>query len=391
MKLLDRPATETSALPVRKVKQSTKTPDAHAESANLDFIRAVAVLLVFFCHLYLIHVGTILTRWSTPVRAAGQLGVLIFFVHTCLVLMWSLERLGLRGKDLFLSFYVRRIFRLYPLSIACVLFAYFFDARWNHENFWQNITLTQNIFFIHHSTIPPAIEPIWSLPLEVQMYVLLPLLFLLLRNRSLKLLAFIWVLCVGASFLQPYLGIRAAILMFAPCFFGGIIAWRMIRAGITSQLPGWLWPVATAVLAMTWVVVPQTYRALQFAIFGLTLGAAVPLFKEMPWNSINKATKIVARYSYGIYLSHFAIEIFVFSDPYHPSFKLFAPLAVRIREHGGRLGHWGVFIGLAVLTPLALYHLIEAPGIKLGKKVARWATAPRNTTLDLEAPAMNAP
>src|SRR3981081_1365808 len=85
----------------------------HQDSANLDFLRSTAVLLVYFTHLYGIYTGRGM-KWDLFWHI-GQLGVLIFFVHTCLVLMWSLERSGLQGIKLFAPFYVRRILRLYPL------------------------------------------------------------------------------------------------------------------------------------------------------------------------------------------------------------------------------------------------------------------------------------
>ena len=58
------------------------------DSTNLDSLRSVAVLLVFCVHLYDIWSGTG-KNWGI-VWHLGQLGVLMFFVHTCLVLMWSL-------------------------------------------------------------------------------------------------------------------------------------------------------------------------------------------------------------------------------------------------------------------------------------------------------------
>ena len=54
--------------------------------ANLDFLRSVAVLLVVYAHT-LLYCGRLdLIGW------AGLIGVCLFFVHTSLVLMWSLER-----------------------------------------------------------------------------------------------------------------------------------------------------------------------------------------------------------------------------------------------------------------------------------------------------------
>jgi peptidoglycan/LPS O-acetylase OafA/YrhL len=90
-------------------------------SANLDLLRAVAVLLVLAQHLcrraYVDQVGWIQTS------SLGSFGVLLFFVHTCLVLMYSMERSNLAGWALLKNFATRRIFRIYPLSIFAVLFA----------------------------------------------------------------------------------------------------------------------------------------------------------------------------------------------------------------------------------------------------------------------------
>ena len=89
-------------------------------SFNLDLLRAVAVTLVLAQHLlnrfYFAKLG-----FDGP--AIGTFGVLIFFVHTCLVLMYSMERSSLDGFPLALNFYIRRMFRIYPLSMLAVLTA----------------------------------------------------------------------------------------------------------------------------------------------------------------------------------------------------------------------------------------------------------------------------
>jgi peptidoglycan/LPS O-acetylase OafA/YrhL len=68
-------------------------PETAVESPNLDLLRATAVLTVFLAHL-LIGLGV------KPREEVGAAGVLIFFVHTSLVLMMSLSRLESRGESL---------------------------------------------------------------------------------------------------------------------------------------------------------------------------------------------------------------------------------------------------------------------------------------------------
>jgi hypothetical protein len=98
---------------VSKTKRGNK---ATSDLANLDLLRPVAVLLVFIVHVHMM--GMMRIRGLSD---SGHFGVLLFFVHTALVLMLSMERLGLSGSRLYAVFVVRRIFRICPLSILAVL------------------------------------------------------------------------------------------------------------------------------------------------------------------------------------------------------------------------------------------------------------------------------
>src|SRR5271168_3671117 len=99
----------------------TESPISRGASPNLDFLRSMAVLMVLADHLtrhfHLDRLG--------PLEFAnlGIFGVLLFFVHTSLVLMHSMRRSGLNGIDLAKEFYIRRFFRIYPLSIVTILAA----------------------------------------------------------------------------------------------------------------------------------------------------------------------------------------------------------------------------------------------------------------------------
>lgn len=353
-----------------KIPSPVLSASSQRDSANLDLLRSIAVLAVFFSHLFDIYTGGG-TKWGF-LWHLGQLGVLIFFVHTCLVLMWSLERAGAQGGRLFGSFYIRRIFRLYPLSIVCVLLAYAIDLRWTPVNLWQNLTLTQNLFFTGQPVFPPILTPLWSLPLEVQMYIFLPVFFLILRKRPIKYLAAIWCASVAFAVVQPQLGERFGLLKFAPCFLGGVVAWRVMRDRNTARLPGWLWPLGIAAVSVIWMTSTERFLPFQIAGFGLCLGLTITLFHEIPWAFVKTTSRIIARYSYGIYLSHFAIQLFCFSDPRYPWFKVIHQLPPL--RHYARLVHFGMCIGLSLLIPLALYYLVENPGIQLGHRMANWIT-----------------
>jgi peptidoglycan/LPS O-acetylase OafA/YrhL len=110
---------------------------------------------------------------------------------------------------------------------------------------------------------------------------------------------------------------------------------------------------------------------LHVAMFGLALGLAIPLFAEVSWAPLRRAAHLVARYSYGIYLSHFAIEIFVFSNPFSPAFKHFGGAAIWLGTQQNRPLRMAVFAGLAIVAPVLMYHLIEAPAIQLGRRVTK--------------------
>ncbi len=86
--------------------------------------------------------------------------------------------------------------------------------------------------------------------------------------------------------------------------------------------------------------------------FCLVLGLAIPWFEEMRFRPLVRATHLIAKYSYGIYLSHVAVMLFA----------LHLPLPAPAR--------WTVLVLLAIACPLAMYHLIEHPMIQVGQKAA---------------------
>lgn len=322
-----------------------------SDSGNLDLIRAAAVLSVFFAHLHDIfsRSGSLLS-WHF-----AQMGVLIFFVHTSMVLMLSLERTRLEVPALAGAFYVRRFFRIYPLAMFCVTAAMLlhrspepavFMRHWTWREYFYNMSLTTNLTYTEN-----MVGGLWTLPLEVQMYVTLPFLFLLGRSRSVALLFGAWLASMPIAVLQLHTTARLNVLGYVPCFIAGVIAWKLSLSA-RRRFPGWLWPLA---FVITWPVffLAKHENDMYFRwAFCLLLGLAIPWFQEISSRPLRVFAHVIAKYSYGIYLSHIAVILWTFRLPLSTTLK------------------WIILVPVAAITPLAMYYIVEHPLIAVGKSLA---------------------
>jgi peptidoglycan/LPS O-acetylase OafA/YrhL len=326
------------------------------ESANLDLLRTIAVSLVVICHLVLALNGG--NSDSYDLRALGHAGVALFFVHTTLVLLQSLQRTG--GAAL--PFYVRRVFRLYPLSITIVLF--FALLKWlagSHDTaqVWANLLLVMNI--TGHQPIP---APLWSLPYEVQMYMVLPLLYVAAtKRRSLLWAVALFAASVLVALSLPSDSLAFRLLRFVPCFLPGVLAFVLLRR-VRPFLSAWVLPavvVCWAVLCVPLLVSAGASEVHLLWSVSLLAGLTIPLCRPMPQGRIARACALVALYSYGIYLTHdFAIWPLNGLVPGLPWFA-----------------QWGSFLVLLVGLPYIVYHGIEKRGIRLGVHLAQRLSSPR--------------
>ena len=347
---------------------------ARSDSANLDLLRAIAVSLVLVFHLLLFFGKTALG--SFDLRPMGMLGVLLFFVHTSLVLMFSLERqqTKIEGAKLFFSFMLRRCARVYPLSLLVVTMIYRFRLPLGHLvpgalqwievgrfGFVSNLLLVQNL-----TEKESILGPLWSLPYEMQMYVFLPLLFLLAqRVRSIKPLVGVWALSVAVALLHARFGHMPDLVRFVPCFLPGIIAYKAWISG-KPRLKFFGWPLVLAVLIPTYILFTAKFE--KGWLTCLVAGLAVPQFAEMSSRWLRRASHLVAKYSYGIYLVHyFCIWL---------AFMKFDRLPL--------VGQWVVFAASLVVLPVLLYHTVEAPLLAWGNRLVDRLFAPRA----LRAPAV---
>jgi peptidoglycan/LPS O-acetylase OafA/YrhL len=278
----------------------------------LDTLRAFAVLCVLADHVIMSQIGETWALW-----VLGRLGVLLFFVHTSLVLTGSLERSG----DTVARFYVRRAFRIYPLAIAAVALVSLFGMpravvpsgmsviEPTLPILVSNLTLTTNL-----TGYPDVLGPLWSLPLEVQMYAMLPACFWVARRGLRPTFALMGAAIVAAIVVPriPQLW-RLTVLHFAPCFILGVLLFAYLRA-LSSPV------------------------------------------RDLSASRMTRAAKQISLYSYGIYLLHEpALTVaFVWGRA--------LPTALQ----------WFVFAIVLVALSVTGFHAIEAPGIRIGKRLAGW-------------------
>jgi peptidoglycan/LPS O-acetylase OafA/YrhL len=338
---------------LRMVRFAVESPivQRHLDLPNLDFVRSIAVISVVLEHT-LISLG-IVKVGPFPIPYLGIMGVMIFFVHTTLVLMWSLER-----KPHTLDFYIRRVFRIYPLALAAIAVAVIFRAP-------VGATAAQPFHYSHPSVkdvlvqatlIPnmiklklPFMAVLWSLPYEVEMYVLLPVLFFFLRkNFAIWPLLLLWAMTLlltrGESIYSHNFGVAIGYFLPGAMAYVGFAQWR-------PRFPAWTLMLYLAAIWGTFLYHANYQRGW---IVCLLLGLGLPLFHQLQAKWLIATSHTIAKYSYGIYLTHpFALVIGLYLLAGH---SLWLRLLVEA-------------VGLVVF-PFAAYHLLEHPLIKVGARLA---------------------
>lgn len=333
--------------------------------ANLDFLRSIAVLLVLAQHLCRrMHVEHI--AWA-PTSSLGLFGVLLFFVHTCFVLMSSMERSGLQGTSLLKDFYIRRIFRIYPLSILAVGSAVALHlesdvngtAGLSYGHLPGKMAILSQFLLVQNLVhVKSIVNVLWSLPFEVQMYLFLPFLFTWVRRRQVFFsLLGLWTISLFTAWAQPHVAVLspASLLLFVPCFLPGVIAFAAPRL---PRLRSYLWPIFILGLVAAFTLNPALPMGW---VLCLVLGLLLPFFREIESKSIRAVSNRIATYSYGIYVSHqfciwFALGVLAAR-----------PLWLRL----------GVLSASLIVLPILLYHGLEKPMIRVGMHVAdRWRRKP---------------
>src|SRR5271156_6116060 len=309
---------------------------------NLDFLRALAVVLAVLGHT-LAFFGVPARVWLIEPYCIGRMGVLLFFVHTSLVLMQSLEREP--NATVFLA---RRIFRIYPLAMLAIAATVAFhipQSRILPHHFigWDadSTDILANVFLVQDFSSRVAIlGPTWSLTYELLMYLLLPFIFLLIRARNCAIWLYLTGIVASVLIRQVPVVCGYAPLFcfwyFMPCFLPGVVAYQLLKTQ-KSKLPAYGWPVALTTVCFMYTLMHKADYSV-YAFCGL-IGLLIPRFEQIKSRALTCTCHCVAKYSYGVYLCHFAAIYLAFEVGSH------LPMIVQVTS----------FIGLLIAMPVFLY------------------------------------
>ena len=188
---------------------------------EVDGLRAIAVFGVIFYHLDI-------TLLNKNILSGGFIGVDIFFVISgYLISLIILQEIKTTGNFSFKNFYEKRIRRIVPAYLISVLFTLpfvfillldgglrdFARSLISTIFFLSNIYFwgTDNVYGAEYSLSQPLLHT-WSLSVEVQFYILFPvLIFFLINNYSksyFKIIFFFFILSLSfatwSAFTQKY-------------------------------------------------------------------------------------------------------------------------------------------------------------------------------------------
>ena len=292
---------------------------------DVDGLRAVAVLLVFFDHLHSRFTG-------------GYIGVDVFFVISGYLISSVILSDMAAGRFSIVNFYERRIRRIFPALLVMLLgsslLAYRCFVPSEIEAFARSLLAAlfsiSNLLFWHQAgyfDTPSSLKPLlhtWSLAVEEQFYIFFPL-FLVAVRRLLpgRLKAAIWTV-TAVTFALACLSVRSH--PTAAFFFAPLRAWELLFGTILSQryvpaIDGKVQRNLAALTGLLLILVPSLRYGSQTPFPGLAalppcLGAALLIAagetgsslvgRVLAWRPI----VFVGLISYSLYLWHWPILVF---------------------------------------------------------------------------------
>ena len=295
-----------------------------AKIIHIEQLRGISILLVLFYHLQI------------PGFQFGYLGVDLFFVISGFLMAKIYGEIA-TGADI-LDFFSRRGARLLPAYMV-VLFATTLAGivlLLPHEiealalqGVWSafmlpNFGLWNDVSYFDYMLFRPLLN-FWSLGVELQFYLLFPLLILVARYSRVYLAAFTLLsllIALATSYLDPksaFFLLPARLWEFMAGYYvatGGSRRFNLLFGG-NSRLGGIALACLLALIFLApfvevrnsfWLILPLILFSAVAVGNGFTLGTVE--------GALSRCLVILGKYSYSIYLVHFPIIVFANYEPF---------------------------------------------------------------------------
>ena len=305
---------------------------------GLNHLRALAIILVFFFHYYIVSGGQ--PEWLPNVASFGWTGVDLFFVLSGFLISSQLFNQIKQGQYIsFKRFFLKRFFRIIPAFLVTIglYFCFpFFREKESLPPLWKFLTFTQNLGLNIKDF--GTFSHCWSLCVEEHFYLFLPI--ILIALQKLKLFSKSYWLLIGlfiAGFAFRIYSFNSLYLPKLNDENGWLYWYKYIYYPTYNRLDGLLSGVLLAgiyIFKSTFFVKISKYgnqfillslsvltsayffcedqQTFVASIFGfplialgfgfMVLGAISPTSFLFKWKS--KTTEFIATLSYAIYLTH---------------------------------------------------------------------------------------
>jgi peptidoglycan/LPS O-acetylase OafA/YrhL len=378
---------------------------ASGKLREIERLRGLAALAIVFVH------WKFMNPELPPLLRNPETGVDLFFVISGFVVTSSLLRLlpELGGAADFMAafdlsrpvvrnFYLRRFFRILPAALAVMLLQRLFVDQFPKElGTVPDWTREVACFLagIYNFALPAGIgdkfSVYWSLSVEEQYYLFIPLLFIALRTRSKRLAACVVVIVLVALVLRP-MGDPAIQMSGWYRLFSSQFRFDSLMAGTGLAL---LWPTTPG--AATTPLLPP--RLVRFVVVPLALFLILAIPRAAPeyvWHRegfmaawalsavlvgyaaldkgyvfafpvVGRALELLGARSYALYLVHYSmLRIEAGVRGLYPQYDAFL-------EKPGRSPwvHFGILFAATLVVVELLHQLVEKPFLRVGAAVSK--------------------
>jgi len=286
---------------------------------GLNGIRSIAALIVLFGHIDQMLPGFGISTFNIPF--APRYGVTLFFVLSgFLITFLLLKEKESYSKIQITKFYIRRILRIWPLYFLAILVSVIMLACLKTSfpiralNYILYVFFLPNVAFAMKLTVKP-IEPLWSVGVEEQFYLIWPLLMHFSKKPQYSIFAtvFVYLTAKAGLFILGH-GYWLITLTRIDCMaIGGLAAWLVINK--LESISGFIFSKGIQLLSwaavLSILIYPIYYPDFLIHECYSVAFAFVLINISFNTNSIirlqNRFWDYIGKLSYGIYIIHMPV------------------------------------------------------------------------------------